>query len=313
MITIEDIAYVRYATPDLDAVAAFMTDFGLHVSARTGTAIYMRAAGSASHVYIAERDATPRGVGFGLRAGTADDLARLATQMGVRVEHDDEPGGGSRVTLTDPAGNRVDVVHGMETLVPLPTPEPASINASGRPNRFNRTVRRAHGPSHVMRLGHVAIYVPDMAKALAFYGDLLGMKIADRYYAGAEDNTIAAFLRCGLGRRFTDHHTLALAQLPKPGFDHASFEVLDWDDLMVGHDHLRRTGKCTHSWGVGRHYDGSNVFDYWRDPFGNKLEHFADGDVVNDDYGVTSTPFDPSDPGKLLAMWGPPLSADFMA
>jgi hypothetical protein len=89
--------------------------------------------------------------------------------------------------------------------------------------------------------------------------------------------------------------------------------VLDWDDLMVGHDHLRRTGKYTHSWGVGRHYDGSNVFDYWRDPFGNKLEHFADGDVINDDYPATSSRFDPDDPGKLLAMWGPPLSADFMA
>jgi hypothetical protein len=138
------------------------------------------------------------------------------------------------------------------------------------------------------------------------------MKVADTYYAGAEVNTIAAFLRCGLGGRFTDHHTLALAQLPKPGFDHASFEVLDWDDLMVGHDHLRQTGKYTHSWGIGRHYDGSNVFDYWRDPFGNKVEHYTDGDVVNDDYHATNSRFDPADPGKLLAMWGPPLSANFM-
>jgi hypothetical protein len=63
---------------------------------------------------------------------------------------------------------------------------------------------------------------------------------------------------------------------------------------------------------VGRHYDGSNVFDYWRDPFGNKLEHYADGDVINDDYPVSSSAFDPADPGRLLAMWGPPLSADFM-
>jgi hypothetical protein len=52
---------------------------------------------------------------------------------------------------------------------------------------------------------------------------------------------------------------VALAQLPKLGFDHASFEVLDWDDLMIGHDQMRRSGKHKHSWGVGRHYDGSNV------------------------------------------------------
>lgn len=312
MITVEDIAYVRYAVPDLDAALAFMIDFGLHLSARTDSAIYMRAAGAAHHVYIAEKGATSRGLGFGLRAGSLDDLARLAAEVGGRVERSDEPGGGSRVTLADPAGNRVDVIHGRQALAPLPTPEPTTVNASGRYNRFNRAVRRAGGPSHAARLGHVALYAPDIAKSLPFYCDLLGMKVADRYYAGAEENTIAAFLRCGLGGRFTDHHTLALAQLPKAGFDHASFEVLDWDDLMVGHDHLRQTGKYTHSWGVGRHYDGSNVFDYWRDPFGNKFEHYTDGDVVNDDYHATNSRFDPADPGKLLAMWGPPLSADFM-
>ena len=313
MITVDDVVYVRYAVPDLDAATAFMTDFGLHLSARTESAIYMRAADAAHHVYIAETAAPSRGVGFGLRAGSLDDLAKLAAETGARVERSDEPGGGSRVTLADPAGNRVDVIHGMEALIPLPTPEPTSVNASGRYSRFNRTVRLARGPAHVARLGHVALYVSDMAKSLAFYCDSLGMKIADTYCAGAEDNTIAAFLRCGLGRRFTDHHTLALAQVRKPGFDHASFEVLDWDDLMVGHDHLRRIGKYKHSWGVGRHYDGSNVFDYWRDPFGNKLEHYTDGDVINDDYPVTNSRFDPADPGKLLAMWGPPLSADFMA
>jgi catechol 2,3-dioxygenase-like lactoylglutathione lyase family enzyme len=289
-----------------------MTDFGLHLSARTDSAIYMRAAGAAHHVYIAEKGATSRGLGFGLRSGNLDDLVRLAAEADGRVERSDEPGGGSRVTLADPAGNRVDVVHGLQALAPLPTPEPTTVNASGRYGRFNRAVRLARGPSHAARLGHVALYVPDIADSLPFYCDLLGMKVADRYYVGAEENTIAAFLRCGLGGRFTDHHTLALAQLPKPGFDHASFEVLDWDDLMVGHDHLRQTGKYTHSWGVGRHYDGSNVFDYWRDPFGNKFEHYTDGDVVNDDYHATNSRFDPADPGKLLAMWGPPLSANFM-
>lgn len=129
------------------------------------------------------------------------------------------------------------------------------------------------------------------------------MQIADTYYAGAEDNKVAVFLRCGLRQRFADHHTLGLAQLPRAGFDHASFEVLDWDDLMVGHDHLPRAG-YKHRWGVGRHYDGSNVFNYRRNPFGNKIERYTDGDMINDDYAVTHSRFDPADPGKLLAMGG---------
>jgi catechol 2,3-dioxygenase-like lactoylglutathione lyase family enzyme len=312
MITVDDIAYVRYAVPDLDAALAFMTHFGLQLSARTESAIYMRAAGASHHVYIAEGAETSRGLGFGLLAASGDDLALLAAETGTRVEESGEPGGGWKVRLADPAGNRVDVIHGMEALAPLPTRDPISVNASGRHSRFNRTVRLQPGPAHVARLGHVALYVPDIAASLAFYRDLLGMQIADTYYVGAEDNRVAVFLRCGLGQRYTDHHTLALAQLPRPGFDHASFEVLDWDDLMVGHDHLLRAG-YKHCWGVGRHYDGSNVFDYWRDPFGNKIEHYTDGDMINDDYAVPHSRFDPADPGKLLAMWGPPLSADFLA
>ena len=313
MIAVEDIAYVRYVVPDLTAAEAFMTDFGLRLAARTDSALYMRGTGPTHHIYIAEAGTESRGTGFGLLAQSDDDLARLAAETGTRVEATGEPGGGRRVTLVDPAGNRVDVVHGVEAIEAIPVREPISSNASGRRTRLNRPVRLASEPAHVARLGHIALYVPDLAKSVAFYCDVLGMKVADTYYVGTEDNRIAAFLRCGLGSRMTDHHTVALAQLPKAGFDHASFEVLDWDDLMIGHDHMRRTGKHKHSWGVGRHYDGSNVFDYWRDPFGNKLEHYTDGDLVNDDYQGSNSRFDPADPGKLLAMWGPPLSADFLA
>ena len=313
MIAVEDIAYVRYAVPDLAAAEAFMTDYGLSLSARTDSAIYMRGTGPMHHIYVAQWGAQSVGLGFGLLASTEADLQKLAAEAGARVEPNEEPGGGRKVTVVDPAGNRVDVIHGMAALLPVPVREPISGNPSGRRARFNRTVRLASGPAHVARLGHVAIYVPDLAKAIEFYSGLLGLKVTDTYFAGVEDNRIAAFMRCGLGGRFTDHHTLAMVQTPKPGFDHASFEVLDWDDLMVGHDHMRKTGKYKHSWGVGRHYDGSNIFDYWRDPFGNKIERYTDGDVVNDEYVPSNSPFDPADPGRLLAMWGPSLSPDFLA
>jgi catechol 2,3-dioxygenase-like lactoylglutathione lyase family enzyme len=313
MIAVQDIAYVRYVVPDLADAESFMTDFGLRRAARTDSAIYMRGTGPTHHIYIAEAGAESGGRGFGLLAQSEDDLARLAAETGTRVEATGEPGGGRRVTLVDPAGNRVEVVHGVETAEAIPVREPISSNASGRRARLNRPVRLASEPAHVARLGHIALYVPDVAKSLAFYCDLLGMRVADTYYLGAEDNLVTAFLRCGLGSHFTDHHTIALAQLPKSGFDHASFEVLDWDDLMMGHHHLGGTGRYKHSWGVGRHFDGSNVFDYWRDPFGNKLERYTDGDLVNDDYQGCNTRFDPADLGKLLAMWGPPLSSDFLA
>ena len=68
-----------------------------------------------------------------------------------------------------------------------------------------------------MRLGHVALHVADLGASIDFYSRLLGLKIADTYYMGDEANRIAAFLRCGLGDAFTDHHTIAIgANSPSP-------------------------------------------------------------------------------------------------
>jgi catechol 2,3-dioxygenase-like lactoylglutathione lyase family enzyme len=313
VITVEDIAYARYELPDLDAAEAFMKDYGLTTAARTETSLYMRGAGPAHHIYVADLAPESRSLGFGMYAQSEADLERLAADTGAKVERCTEPGGGKKVTLTDPAGYRVEVIHGQAKLAPLPVREPIAINPSSKRTRMNRTVRIAAGPGHAMRLGHIAIHVPNLSDAIAFYANTLGMKIADTYYVGTEDAKIAAFMRCGLGQRYTDHHTLALLQLPKSGFDHASFEMLDWDDLMIGHDHMAATGKYKHSWGPGRHFDGSNIFDYWRDPFGNKIERYTDGDVVNDDYQPSNSALDPGDMRKLLAMWGPPISEDFLA
>ena len=49
---------------------------------------------------------------------------------------------------------------------------------------------------------------------------------------------------------------------------------------MLGHDHLAR-GDYQHQTGIGRHILGSQVFDYWHDPWGHVLEHFTDGDLLN--------------------------------
>src|SRR3990167_5245150 len=86
-------------------------------------------------------------------------------------------------------------------------------------------------------------------------------------------------MRCDRGDMPTDHHTLFLLQSPNaPRFNHAAFEVADIDDLMRGHTHLAKSRR-TPAWGVGRHILGSQVFDYWKDPWGHELEHWTDGDL----------------------------------
>jgi len=71
---------------------------------------------------------------------------------------------------------------------------------------------------------------------------------------------------------------------------HAAFEVAGVDDLMFGHDFLKSAGHKA-QWGVGRHILGSQVFDYWLDPWGHELEHWTDGDR-----------FTASDPGGVASM-----------
>lgn len=309
MSPIQDIAFVRYQVTDLDTLAAFLADFGLHTAVRTDSALYSRTAGPAHHAHVAELGPTNEAIGIGFFARSAQALAEVAQRVGRPVEDNPEPGGGQRVRFTDPAGFVVDVIHGQATHAPLPVREPLAFNAWPGRKRLGQPVRLTPRPPSACRLGHVALLVADFPKTYAFYREVLGFAPSDTYWAGAEDNVVAAFMHCGLGEQWTDHHTLALvaAQDGRNRFDHSSFEVIDFDDLVQSGEWLKSRGHA-HSWGVGRHIQGSQLFDYWRDPFGNKVEIYTDGDLVNDSTPVGNAPFSLEE----LRQWAPPLTPEFM-
>lgn len=309
MIAIQDIAYVRVPTPDLDKMEDFLIDFGLHRALRTEDRLYMRGCGSQPFVHVSEKGVYPGAEGIGMWAQSLDDLHKLAAEAGATVDANDEPGGGHIVRLVDPAGMKVEVLYGQETIEPLPMRQVHDLNHSGRRARQNAGQRFEQKPSTILRLGHVVLRVPDFRASFDWYSKLLGMRISDRFYAGNDENTVMAFLHCGLGKTFTDHHTVALIGLPNvpSGIDHAAFEVLDLDDLMIGHDHLVAKGR-EHSWGVGRHVEGSQIFDYWRDPNGMKIEHWTDGDAVNEDYAGGVHPM--GGPAST-SPWGPAMTPEF--
>ena len=310
IISVVDIAYVRYQAPDLDRMEAFLKDFGLTTTHKSADRLYMRACTESPHVHITHKGTDARPLGFALRAQSAQDLRTLAAHLGVKVEANTEPGGGEVVRFTDPAGFAVEVVHGQQKVERLPVRPSLKANPADQRQRFGEVLRVHTAPSQVMRLGHLVLLVPDFKPMYAFYHDVLGLEISDSYHMENPKETTFAFLHCGLGKRFTDHHTLAMGTPPggvdKPRFDHVAFEVVDLDDLMTGNTHLQTTGH-KHSWGVGRHVQGSQLFDYWRDPFGNKIEHWTDGDLVNDQYVRGHGPLSPAG----LAQWAPPLTPEF--
>lgn len=299
MIKVQDIAYVRFAAPDLDVMQRFAADFGLVLTSREGDVLYHRGTDPSPYCHVTELgDAGFRGVAF--EAASSEELAGAAELEGASpIEKIEAPGGGQRVCFTDPDGYRVEVVNGREKLPALSVPTTSGVNRGSDRQRFGTVHRPPSGPSSVKRLGHAVVRVADFRRSEAWYKSRFGFLSSDEIYLGEPDNVITAFLRCDRGDEYTDHHTLLCVGLGDPGFDHAAFEVEDVDALMSGHDHLVK-GEYDHHAGIGRHVLGSQIFDYWRDPWGHVVEHFADGDLLN-----ARNETELHDPGIALGtLWG---------
>lgn len=277
MIKIQDIAHVRFSAPDLGAMKAFLVQFGLAPIDSEDGILYARGAGTQPFIHATSLG-EPRFDALGLRATSLSDLERLAVSERAKVEPLQAPGGGFVVRLRDPDGHTVEVVAGQDRVDPLPTPPAETHNTAGAKARIRVPLRLCEGPAHVVRLGHAVLEVSDFRVSERWYKERFAFITSDEIEL-APDMAIGAFLRCDLGDTPTDHHTLFLLQSPTaPRFNHAAFEVIDLDDLMCGHTHLKRAQRVP-AWGVGRHVLGSQIFDYWKDPWGHELEHWTDGDL----------------------------------
>jgi len=280
MIKVRDIAYVRFGAPDLDTMERFAADFGLTPFERSADRLYFRATDPEPYVHVTERG-EPGFRGLAFEAASAEDL-RLASQLegASAVEPLEAPAGGLRVCFTDPDGFAVEVVCGRVPQRPLPVERSAPFNTGSERRRLGLTKRIARGPARVKRIGHAVLRVSDFRRSTEWYESRFGFLRSDEVYLGDPQNVVTAFLRCDQGDVPVDHHTLLCVGPGEPGFEHAAFEVEDFDALMAGHDHLRDAG-WNHQSGVGRHVLGSQIFDYWRDPWGHVVEHFTDGDLFD--------------------------------
>jgi catechol 2,3-dioxygenase-like lactoylglutathione lyase family enzyme len=305
IIKIADIAHVRFTAPDLEQMRAFLEDFGLTAQVWEDGCLYARGAGTAPFLHVTAPG--PAGfTGLGLRAESLEDLEILAAAEGAVIEDLKAPGGGKAVRLTDPDGRLVEVVAGQSAAVAAPLRPDAAHNTAQARARARRPVRLKAGPSTVLRLGHAVLNVSDFRTLEAWYKTRFGLITSDEIEL-APGVALGAFLRCDRGAHLVDHHTIFLLQAPSgPGFNHAAFEVANLDDLMLGHTHLERAGR-TAAWGVGRHILGSQIFDYWRDPWGQELEHWTDGDL----FTAEDPPAKQTLQALLAAQWGPnhPLMA----
>jgi len=309
MIKVQDIVSTNYRVPDLDKMEKFLTDFGMVTARRDKNTLFMRGAGSLPYITSVEQG-KPAFISCAFRVDSMGEMEEAAALPGSSaIETMDAPGGGKRVKLKGPDGFRVDLIHGLQMAEPLKVRDPLQVNFAQNKQRIGALQRPGNEPARVFRIGHCVFKVSDADAAMAWFRDTLGMTITDRLHI--PDNpksTLGTFLRCNRGQQYSDHHTILCLQSAPDDIKvhHSSYEVQDPDAVHIGHYWLKQGG-YKNEWGVGRHLLGSQVFDYWRDPWGYMFEHYADGDLLNETAVAGDYPALPEN----LAQWGPELSETF--
>ncbi|MDG4667252.1 VOC family protein [Mycobacterium sp. 236(2023)] len=309
LIKVADIAWLEFEKPDLLRAEAFARAFGFQTALRTPDEIHLRGTRAGSPAVIIRRAGQTKFTGVAFRAQDEIDVLRLADAVGAPTRRLPETLGGVAVQLTDPSGCPVQVVAGMHQLPELPEQQQVTMNSGAAVQRMNTTVRPPRIPARIQRLGHVVLQSNRYLATLNWYLDNLGMIVSDfLYFPGQRERGPAmSFIRCDLGSVPADHHTLALALGPANRYVHSAYQVSDLDALAAGGEYLRDRGYLR-SWGIGRHIQGSQLFDYWRDPDGFLVEHFTDGDMFDNSLEPGWGPFTASG----LAQWGPPVTSDFL-
>lgn len=300
------LAYLVFERPDLERAKGFLVDFGLRVADETEQTLFLRGTGEAPFLYRVERGPRARFVGPAFEVddrAALDALRELAGASGVEVE--DGPGGGERVALIDPSGFRVAAVYGRARATPLVHREPLPRNTPDDVKRVNVGQRPPPLPAEIVRLGHVVLEVADYQRTSAWYTRTFGLIPSDVQVL-ADGSPAVTFFRLDRGDTPVDHHTLALAQGVMPTYSHSAYEVVDADAIGMGQRFLRQAG-YRHAWGIGRHLLGSQLFDYWVDPYGDKHELYCDGDLCTADLPLGVHPTS----RKMMSQWGQTMPTSF--
>lgn len=309
VVKVRDLAWLEFAKPDLVRAEAFAHTFGFTTALRTATELQLRGTDPGAPCIVIHKGPASKFLGSAFAAADQGDVLRLAEATGTQVRPLPDSLGGVAADLTDPSGARVRVVAGTHQLPALPAQAPHTFNFGHGTTRVNATQRPPREPARVQRLGHVVLQTTKYVQTLNWYLRHLGLIVSDfLFYEGQRGRgPVMSFIRCDQGSTPTDHHTLAMALGPANRYVHSAYQVADLDALAAGGELLLQRG-YHRSWGIGRHIQGSQIFDYWRDPDGFLVEHFSDGDMFDNTLEPGWAPMTASG----LAQWGPPATPDFL-
>lgn len=306
------IAHVVYKHKDIETARTFYADFGFAETTRVGNRTYFRGYGTDPFVIAAEEGDEDEFLGPAFVVESLDDLeyaSKTLPQATEVYELKDVPGGGKCVTFRDPVDNwQFHLVHGQTPIEAQPPSFPdLKVNYPTLKNRgVNEKQRFTKRPAPVHKLGHFGVCVTDFAKCYEFYTKHFNFFPSELVH-DPTGKDVTVFYRINRGKELVDHHVFFFFEGPKYHVHHSSFETHDFDAQVLGHDWLRHKG-YENCWGVGRHIMGSQIFDYWFDPSRFVMEHYVDGDLLDDSEPTHRTLASPDS----LHVWGPDLPPDFL-
>jgi 2,3-dihydroxy-p-cumate/2,3-dihydroxybenzoate 3,4-dioxygenase len=277
---LNDLRGVRLGSSDLDASVRFATEIlGLELVRRDAQRAYLRAGDGRDHhlVYVrgdlraeslvfevsGASSAAPGGL-----EGAAASLAQggHVVREGTRTECDDRHVE-AMFALTDPTGNRIELVQGL---------------APGGPCAWSRE-------AGITSFSHVGLRTTDPGRDELFWTASLGARVSD--WIGE-----AALLRID-----DVHHKIALFPSKRPGVQHVNFQVASFEDVMRSYYFLQTRGVRV-VFGPGRHPTSSAIFVYFQGPDDIVYEYSTGVRLIPDEQGYVPRrfPFAPSS----FCMWG---------
>lgn len=273
---IHGIASVTYAVDDVPLCTRFFTDFGLEaldvsgteatLATQEGQQVRLRPLDDPSLPAALEEGPTIREVVWGV--DSADDLRRMGTALAVDRDVREDADGSLHTTDLSGFGLGLAVVPKRPY-----TGSDRHRNSGPDVQRWNDSVD-AYGRGRPLRISHVALNIRKEGREAAtdFYLERLGFRATDRVLQ------VGTFMQAECD---DEHHNLLLCHRPdRPGINHTSYEVRDFDEVIEGGNHMLAQG-WKEARRLGRHTIGSNVFRFFHAPCGGRVEYAADMDRVD--------------------------------
>jgi 2,3-dihydroxybiphenyl 1,2-dioxygenase len=276
MASVKQLGYLALNVSDLEAWEKFAPDvLGLQVLPRDPDGSLFLRMDENHHRFVLTQNGADDIGAIGWEVNNQQELAELANQLrasGIEVtagspEEARARRVGELIKFNDPSGIASEAYFGplVDHLNPFHSPRPIGGFVTG-----------------TMGLGHIVLRVDDAARSLAFYRDILGMRVSDfidlKMRRGRPTDSITlSFMHCN-----PRHHTVAFGQFPgNKRLLHFMLQLNSIDDVGAGY-YLAQDRGVPISGSLGRHTNDHMVSFYMRSPSGFEIEYGFGARTVDD-------------------------------